>query len=280
MRFEASEESRRFAESVRAAIGPWEPAREPDLGVWQDDRDELLARRLVEVGWADLASDPELLGPAVAGGVELGRACAPVCLLDEATLGAPLWVEGRARHGAGAAELAAPRRGGGLVLGAPRGAAVPERTLDGCGTVRVELELRARLPAGEAAARWASWSAATLGYLAGVAARSLEMTVQHVQTREQFGAPLARLPVVRARLADAALAVDAIELVAWQATDGEPALATSRLGWATDACREVTAAAHQLHGALGFALESGIHRWHRRAWALHAWSAAALAALR
>ncbi len=39
------------------------------------------------------------LGAAVAGGIELGRAAAPVSLVDEATLGAPLWVEGRARHG-------------------------------------------------------------------------------------------------------------------------------------------------------------------------------------
>ena len=49
-------------------------------------------------GWTELWAGEELLGATVAGGIELGRAAAPVCLIDEATLGAPLWVDGRARH--------------------------------------------------------------------------------------------------------------------------------------------------------------------------------------
>ena len=45
--------------------------------------------------------DPALLGPAVAGGVELGRAVAPLSLVDDATLGGPLGIDGRVRHGEG-----------------------------------------------------------------------------------------------------------------------------------------------------------------------------------
>src|SRR4029450_10365526 len=117
MRFQASDELTVFAGSMRAAVGDWSPPREPELGSWQDDRDDELAARVAAAGWADLWAGDELLGAVVAGGIELGRAAAPVSLVDEATLGAPLWVDGRARHGRGAASLAVPSRGGGLGLG-------------------------------------------------------------------------------------------------------------------------------------------------------------------
>jgi hypothetical protein len=51
-----------FAESVRTAIGDWQPSCEPDLGAWQDDRDDDLAARLAEVGWSELWAGEDLLG--------------------------------------------------------------------------------------------------------------------------------------------------------------------------------------------------------------------------
>ena len=201
-----------FAESVRDAIGDWQPPREPELGVWQDDRDDELAARLTAVGWTELWAGGELLGPTVAGGIELGRAAAPVSLIDEATLGAPLWVEGRARHARETASLAVPRRGGGLALGPPATEARPEPTLDGSGTVLVETSALGELESVAATACWRAWNAATLAYFAGLASRSLELAIEHARTREQFGAPLATLPAVQSRLADAALATDAMTL--------------------------------------------------------------------
>ena len=105
MTFDVPAELSLFGESLRAALAGWQPPREPDLGSWQDDRDDVLAGRLADAGWSELWAGPELLGPAVAGGIELGRAAAPVSVLDEATLGAPLWIDGRARHGRAAASL-------------------------------------------------------------------------------------------------------------------------------------------------------------------------------
>ena len=52
------------------------------------------------------------------------------------------------------------------------------------------------------------------------------------------------------------------------------------LRWAGEACCDVTASAHQVHGALGFALESGLHVYHRRARSVSAWAVAACDALR
>lgn len=280
MTFDVPAELTLFAESLQAALAFWQPPREPDLGAWQDDRDDDLARRLAEAGWSELWAGAELLGPAVAGGIELGRAAAPVSLVDEATLGAPLWIDGRARHGRGAASLALAERGGGLALGPPAGEARPEPTLDGSGTVRVDVVASSSLEAVAATACWRAWNAATLAYLAGVASRSLELAVEHARTREQFGAPLSALPAVQSRLADAALATDAITLLAWAAIANDGAVQEGELRWAGAACCEVTASSQQVHGAVGFALESGVHVYYRRARAVRAWTAAACDALR
>lgn len=280
MRFQASDEVRLFAESVRAAIGDWRAPFEPELGSWQDDRDDELAARLVAAGWSELWAAEELLPAVVAGGIELGRAAAPVSLLDEATLGAPLCVEGRARHARVAQSLAVPLREGGLGLGPPSSEARPEPTLDGTGTVRVEVDAIGQLEPVAAAACWRAWNAATLGYVAGLAERTLELAVEHARAREQFGAPLSTLPAVQSRLADAALATDAITLLAWAAAANADGLQEPELRFAGSACCDVTAASHQVHGAVGFALETGLHVYHRRSLSVHAWATAACDAAR
>ena len=279
MRFVVADEHRTFGESVRAAIGDWEPVREPELGTWQDDRDESLDARLAAVGFTVLWDDDALEGATVAGALELGRALAPVCLVDEATLGAPLWVDGCARHGMGADALAVPLPSGRLALARPRGEWYPEATLDGSGTVRMEVTIERELDVDEAGDRWCAWSAATLAYFAGLGGRALELAAEHARSRQQFGAPLASLQAVQSRLADAALAIDAATLLAWSPDDGVGPRAAA-LAWAGDACCEVAAGAVQVHGAIGFALESGLHRFYRRARAVHTWTTAACAAAR
>ncbi len=257
MRFTIDPELELFAESVRGALAGWEAPLEPVFGEWQDDRDDALADRLAEVGWSDLGSDPELLGPTVAGGFELGRAVAPLCLVDETTLGVPLAVGGRVRHGLG------------RVDGGER-----EPTLDGTGTLR---GVTAPLPSDPA--RLHAWGAVTLAYLAGLADGALEQAVEHARNREQFGAPLAALPAVQGRLADAALARDGLLLCAWAAAVPEAGFPADELAWAGGACREVTAHVQQVHGGIGFALEGGVHRFYRRAKSAQVWIDALLAEL-
>lgn len=254
MRFTTEPELELFAESVRGALAGWEAPLEPVFGEWQDDRDDALAAKLTEVGWGGLWSDPELLGPAVAGGIELGRAVAPLCLVDEATLGVPLAVAGRIRHGEG-------KVGGGE----------REPTLDGTGTLR---GVEQPLPGDPA--RLQAWGAVTLAYLAGLADGALGKAVGHARSREQFGAPLAALPAVQAHLADAALARDGLLLSAWSAADPEAGFPRDSLAWAGAACREVTAHVQQVHGGIGFALEGGIHRFYRRAKSVQVWTDALL----
>ena len=270
MRFVVAPELELFAGSIRGVLADWSPLREAVLGEWADGRDDALAVRLAELGWSELWSDPELLGPTVAGAVELGRAVAPLHLVDEATLGAPLAVGSRVRHGAGRSEAAFALPGGGLAL-RPIGDVEREPSLDSVGTLVIAAG--SGLSVDDAAARWHAWGAATVAYLAGLADGSVAQTVEHVRSREQFGAPLAALPTVQAKLADAALARDGLLLAAWSLAAGESA-AGDVLSWAGGACREVTAIANQAHGAIGFALESGLHRAYRRAKTVQVWSEA------
>lgn len=279
MRFAVDGELHLFAESVRGALEGFDAPLEPRLGSWWDERDEALGERLRAVGWASLWSDPELLGPTIAGAVELGRAVAPLCLLDEATLGAPLGVGERARHAAGSSVVAVPVGASGVALHAVDVAAgTREPTLDGTGTVR-GLALDGAQPERDGPIRLRAWSAATLGYVAGLADAALELAVAHVGTREQFGAPLGSLAAVQGRLAGAAVQRDGLALAAWEAADPDEGFPDTALAWAGRACREVTAQALQVHGGIGFALEGGIHRHYRRAKCSQVWVDAVLGEL-
>jgi Acyl-CoA dehydrogenase, C-terminal domain len=269
VRFDVAPELELFAESICGVLAGWEPSREIVLGEWTDSRDDDLAARLAELGWAELWVDQELLGATVAGAVELGRAVAPLHLLDEATLGAPLAVGRRVRHGAGRPEAAFALHSGGLALG-PIGSGEREPSLDSVGTLVVAVGSD-DLSVADAAARWRAWIAATVAYLAGLADDAVAQTVEHVRSREQFGASLAALPAMQAKLADAALARDGLLLAAWSLAAGD-ADATAVLAWAGGACREVTVIAQQAHGAIGFALESGLHRAYRRAKTVQVWA--------
>jgi len=69
-------------------------------------------------------------------------------------------------------------------------------------------------------------------------------------------------------------------LLAWSSIGDERSVPAPELLWAGAACCEVTASAHQVHGAIGFALETGLHRYYRRARAMHAWTTAVCTATR
>lgn len=135
-------------------------------------------------------------------------------------------------------------------------------------------------PSDEARARWVAWSGTTLAYLAGLASASLALAVEHARTREQFGAPLAALPQVQSRLARAAVAVDGMALLAWASADAGVPLPVAELTWAAATASDIAASAHQVHGAVGFALEPGLHRFSRRATSMQAWIAAVCAVAR
>lgn len=108
--------------------------------------------------------------------------------------------------------------------------------------------------------------AAFAGLQAGVCAGSLARAVEHTNTREQFGRPLAAKQGVQLRAADAYMDTEAIRVTAyeaaWRRDEGLPyathALTTA--WWASEAGRRVVHAGQHLHGGTGADLEHPVHR--------------------
>ena len=281
MRFQVSEELTLFAESVRAAIDDWRPPYEPELGSWQDDRDDELAARVAAAGWSDLWAGDEVLGARRRG---RNRARAGSSARQSRRRGDARSTALGRRQGS----TRSRRRGrwpfrceeAGSVSARRRRRRARRSRSTAAAPCSVDVSAIGQLEDVAAASCWRAWNAATLAYFAGLAGRALELAVEHARAREQFGAPLASLPAVQSRLADAALAADAIALLAWAAASNEGGLQEPELRWAGGACCDVTAAAHQVHGAVGFALETGLHVYYRRARSVHAWTTAACAATR
>jgi alkylation response protein AidB-like acyl-CoA dehydrogenase len=108
--------------------------------------------------------------------------------------------------------------------------------------------------------------------LVGVCERALEMTVAYVKERKQFGTPVGAYQAVSHRCAqmllDTETARAAVSFAAW-AADADPArlgeAAAMAKAAASDAGRDVTAAAIQLHGGIGFTWEADVHWLYKRA---------------
>jgi alkylation response protein AidB-like acyl-CoA dehydrogenase len=284
-------------------------------GVPADDAVPALSHALQAAGWLDLAEDAELAPMAGLAGVELGRRLAPLRDLDALLGGSPLMVTGAGaaagairvkggaappvggvggapatpvRGGAETRSATAHGRPGDAVGGLVRGGAEIGVVLDGAtlarhavlaaepvaygddaGVHRVTAAHALRAVPAEPAL--AAWIAASTGYLAGLADHALQLALAHTKDRRAFGATLAALPPVQQRLADAATATRGLVLLAAE-RPGPAALAH-----AAAAAAEVTAACHQVTGAIGFTLEFPLQRASRRARAMQLWTDAFLA---
>jgi alkylation response protein AidB-like acyl-CoA dehydrogenase len=102
----------------------------------------------------------------------------------------------------------------------------------------------------------------------GAAGRALELTVEHVGRREQFGRLIGSFQAVKHRLADVYVEVQAARsaayYAAWAAAHGERAGGLA-LAQALRALRTAAAEAIQFHGGLGFTWEHEAHLYFKRA---------------
>ena len=104
----------------------------------------------------------------------------------------------------------------------------------------------------------------------GVARASLDLTIDYLRTRKQFGVPLAHFQALRHRVADLAVAVESAISSAWYAlrvagTDEFTVAAPVAKLVATRAAYQVTAESIQLHGGIGFTWEHDAHLYFKRA---------------
>ena len=105
----------------------------------------------------------------------------------------------------------------------------------------------------------------------GGADRVLEMTVEYVKDRTQFGRPIGSFQAIQHHCANMATDVEGCRYVAyhavWRISEGLEAQKEVSIAkaWVSDAYRRVCAIGHQSHGAIGFTKEYDLQLYTRRA---------------
>ncbi|MEU0204951.1 acyl-CoA dehydrogenase family protein [Streptomyces canus] len=103
----------------------------------------------------------------------------------------------------------------------------------------------------------------------GAGARVLEMTVEYVKQREQFGRPVGSFQAVKHRLADVYVQLQAARsaayFAAWAAVHDERRVGGLALAQALEALHTAAAEGIQLHGGIGFTWEHEAQRYFKRA---------------
>jgi alkylation response protein AidB-like acyl-CoA dehydrogenase len=258
-----------------------------------------LVRELVELGWPGIAVSSDRGGQDL-GFVELavvleelGYACAATPLTSSATAAAVIEATGSAQQRSRwLPGLSSGEAGGGIGLrdlAADADAATVIVLVEGDDAVLVDateadvqkivtIDPTRRFatvtgdgePLGPGAADRVR--VAIAAELVGVCQRALEMTLEYVKDRKQFGVPVGSFQAVSHRCAQMLLLTEsarsAAYFAAW-AADAEPerlteaaALAAAAAG---TAAKEVTASAIQAHGGIGFTWEADLHWLYKRA---------------
>lgn len=106
---------------------------------------------------------------------------------------------------------------------------------------------------------------------AGAARRALAATIAYAAERHQFGRPIGSFQAYKHRCADAYQLLRLAQAGAFRAalsldgSDGDPALIRAAVRRGIPDCTHICGDAVQLHGAIGFSWESGLHSWLKRA---------------
>ena len=101
--------------------------------------------------------------------------------------------------------------------------------------------------------------------------RVVDMTVDYVKQRVQFGRPLGALQVIHHYCADMTTLVDTARLVSYQAASlisaGIPCAKEVAMAkaWCSDGYKKATQISHQLHGGIGFTEEHDLHLYYKHA---------------
>jgi alkylation response protein AidB-like acyl-CoA dehydrogenase len=107
--------------------------------------------------------------------------------------------------------------------------------------------------------------------MVGGADAVLEMTVEYVKQRTQFGRPVGSFQAVQHHCANMATDVEGARQIAYQAawaiSEGQPARREVAMAkaWCSGAYQRVCSLGHQCHGAIGFTQEHNLQLYTRRA---------------
>jgi alkylation response protein AidB-like acyl-CoA dehydrogenase len=291
---EDQKEIKNVARELLAARAPMSKLRE---AAEAGEYDEALWKEIIELGWPGIAVDERFGGQGL-GAVELavlmeelGYACAATPFLSTAVAAAviqaagtdeqrqrwlPALASGELTAGLGSAELVADGERAAVVvlLDGDDARLVEEPRAEAVVTIDPTRRFARVIGDGESLADGAvaRANAAIAAEVVGVCQRALEMTVEYVKNRKQFGVPVGSFQAVSHRCAQMLLQTESARstayFAAW-AADADP----SRLGEAAALAaaaaatggREVAASAIQAHGGIGFTWEADVHWLYKRA---------------
>jgi alkylation response protein AidB-like acyl-CoA dehydrogenase len=296
-----TEDQREIKSVARELLGARSPIAKVRQAADAGHYDAVLWHEIVELGWPGIAVAEEYGGQGL-GAVELavlleelGYACASTPLLSTAVVAAAIqaggsdvqrerWlpglVTGEITAGIGSAELIVDGHGADLVVlldgDGARVLASPESEL----VATIDPTRRyARLPSGadEEGTALADGAAARVriavaAEVVGVCQRALDMTLEYVKDRKQFGVPVGSFQAVAHRCAQMLLHTESARstayFAAW-AADADPSRLVEGAALASAAAatagREVAGSAIQAHGGIGFTWEADVHWFYKRA---------------
>ncbi len=276
------------ARSPMAAVRKAAEAGEYDRPLWEE---------LVGLGWPGIAVAEEHGGQGL-GAVELavlleelGYACAATPFLSTAVAAAVIqatgtpdqqarWLPGLASGelsaGIGTHELAADAAGAAvavLIVG-DEVQLIEAPETEPLETIDLTRRFARVSGSGEALQSGAAERirSAISAEVVGVSQRALDMTLEYVKDRKQFGVAVGSFQAVAHRCAQMLLSTEsargAAYYAAW-AADADPARLAEAAALAgaaaADGGREVTASAIQAHGGIGFTWEADVHWLYKRA---------------
>jgi alkylation response protein AidB-like acyl-CoA dehydrogenase len=287
---------RQVAHELLAARSPFSKVRE---AAEAGEYDPSLWNELVELGWPGIGVSAEHGGQDL-GLVELsvlleelGYACAATPFFSTATAAAvidatgtaeqrarwlPALASGEATAGLGTRSLAADAAQAGVVILVDGDDAVllDRAQADVEPLVSIDATRRFATVTGDGEPLGAGAvdriRAALAAEIVGVCQRALDLTLEYVKDRKQFGVPVGSFQAVAHRCAQMLLSTEsgrsAAYFAAW-AADAEPERLPEAAALAAAATanggREVTAGAIQAHGGIGFTWEADVHWLYKRA---------------
>ena len=107
--------------------------------------------------------------------------------------------------------------------------------------------------------------------MVGGSQKTLDITLQYVKDRKQFGKPLGSFQAIQHQCAEMAIDVETSKFITYKAAwklsqkkDCKKEVSMAK-AWSADAYRKVTAFAMQAHGAMGFTEECNLHFYYKQA---------------
>lgn len=287
MDLEPSQEQAAILEALERLLEQHAGARRAVALGAKGEYDHELERVLSESGFADVARSEEagpleaaLVVEAVArhaGAVALGARTLVVPGVQEAPLEGPVALAraddaGPVRYACHARTLLLDEGEVARVIELEPGEAEPVPSQFGYPLGRLETARRRgqACPTGSGERMRCWWRVALAAEAAGTMRAALDLTLEYVRQRRQFGRAIGSFQALQHRLAECHVLVEGSRWLAREAAwQGAPALAAARAAaHAGAAAARVFAETHQLSGAIGFTREHDLHVFSMRLVAL------------